>query len=54
LSTAEKQVFTPAAETYFARAIATPRRVGDICLFVQPNPGMPFVVRERLALRRSG
>ncbi len=54
LSTAEKQVFTPAAETYFARAIATPRRVGDICLFVQRNPGMPFVIRERLVLRRSG
>ena len=54
LSAAEKQVFMPAAETYFARAIATPRRVGDICLFVQPNPGMPFVIRERLVLRRSG
>ena len=39
LSAAEKQLFMPAAETYFARAIATPRRVTDICLFVQPGPG---------------
>jgi len=51
LNAAEKQLFMPAAETYFARAIATPRRVGDICLFVQPWPGAPFVIRERLTLR---
>ena len=51
LSAAEKQVFMPAAEAYFARAIATPRRVKDICLFVQPVPGAPFVIRERLPLR---
>jgi putative phosphonate metabolism protein len=51
LSAAEKQVFTPAAETYFARAIGTRRRVSDICLFVQPAPGAPFVIRERLTLR---
>ena len=38
LSAAEKHVFMPAAEAYFARAIATPRRVKDICLFVQPVP----------------
>jgi putative phosphonate metabolism protein len=51
LSAAEKQVFMPAAEAYFARAIATPRRVKDICLFVQPVPGAAFVIRERLPLR---
>jgi hypothetical protein len=51
LSAAEKQVFRPAAEDWFARAIATPRRVGDICLFVQPAPGAPFVIRQRLTLR---
>jgi putative phosphonate metabolism protein len=51
LSAIEKQVFMPAAEVYFARAIATPRRVDDICLFVQPAPGAPFVIRERLPLR---
>ena len=53
LSAAEKQLFMPAAETYFARAIAAPRRVTDICLFVQPAPGAPFVIEERLKLRGS-
>jgi putative phosphonate metabolism protein len=51
LSGDEKQVFMPAAEAWFARAIATSRRVSDICLFVQPSPGTPFVIRERLTLR---
>ncbi len=51
LSDAEKRVFMPAAELHLARAIATPRRVEDICLFVQPAPGAPFVIRERLPLR---
>jgi putative phosphonate metabolism protein len=51
LSVSEKQVFMPAAEAHLARAIATPRRVSDICLFVQPAPGEPFVIRERLPLR---
>jgi putative phosphonate metabolism protein len=51
LNAQEKRIFMPAAETYFARAIATPRRVADICLFVQPSPGAPFVIRERLSLR---
>ena len=28
-----------------------PRRVTDICLFVQPAPGEPFVIEQRLPLR---
>jgi putative phosphonate metabolism protein len=51
LSAVEKQVFLPAAEAYFARSIAKPRRVSDICLFVQPDSGLPFVIKERLKLR---
>ena len=51
LSAAERRVFIPASEAYFAHAIATPRRVNDICLFVQLAPGAPFVIRERLPLR---
>jgi len=51
LTAAEKLVYLPAAEEYFAGAIARPRRVDDICLFVQPSPGAPFVIRERLTLR---
>lgn len=51
LSADEKRMFMPAAEAHFARAIAMSRRVEDICLFVQPSAGEPFVIRERLKLR---
>lgn len=51
LTAEEKALYQPAAERYFARAIATPRQVSDICLFVQPAPGEPFVIAERLKLR---
>jgi putative phosphonate metabolism protein len=51
LSVEEKRRYQPAAEAYFARAIAAPRRVTDICLFVQPSPGAPFVIERRLKLR---
>ncbi len=47
----EKRRYQPAAESYVAPAIATPRRVTDICLFVQPAPDAPFVIRQRLKLR---
>jgi putative phosphonate metabolism protein len=51
LTVEEKRVYQPAAEHWFARAIALPRRVSDICLFVQRAPGAPFVIAERLRLR---
>jgi len=51
LNAAEKAVYQPAAERYFAGAVALPRQVTDICLFVQPTPGAPFVIAERLKLR---
>jgi len=50
LSLVEKAVFLPSAERHFARAIAVPRRVEDICLFVQESAGAPFVVAQRLPL----
>jgi putative phosphonate metabolism protein len=50
LSAAEKALYLPVTERYFARAIAVPRRVEDICLFVQDTAGAPFVVVERLPL----
>ena len=50
LTTTEKAVFQPAAERYFTRPLLLPRRVADICLFVQPTPGAPFVIKERLPL----
>ncbi len=51
LTAEEKALYQPAAEQYFARAIAIPRQVSDICLFVQPASGEPFVIAERLKLR---
>jgi len=51
LNADEKRVFMPAAETFFESAIAVPRRVSDICLFVQPAPGAPFVIKDHLMLR---
>lgn len=51
LTADEKRVFMPAAEAYFAGAVAVPRRVEDICLFVQSGPGEPFVIRQRVKLR---
>ncbi len=51
LSPEEKRVFMPAAEGWFARAMVAPRQVCEICLFVQPSPGAPFVIRERVPLR---
>jgi putative phosphonate metabolism protein len=51
LSAEEKRVFMPAVEVHLARAIGLARRVTDICLFVQPAPGEPFVIEERLKLR---
>jgi len=51
LDATEKQRLMPAVAAYFAQATACPRRVGDICLFVQPAPGVPFVIRQRLPLR---
>jgi putative phosphonate metabolism protein len=51
LSTEEKRVYLAAAEAWLAPAIAATRRVTDMCLFVQPAPGEPFVIRERLKLR---
>jgi hypothetical protein len=51
LTAEEKLLYQPAAERQFERAIATPRRVTDICLFVQSAPGEPFVIGQRLKLR---
>ena len=50
LSEAEHALWRPRAKAHFAAALALPRRVGDLCLFVQPAPGEPFVIAERLPL----
>jgi hypothetical protein len=51
LGVEEKARFQSAAEAYFARALSVPRRVADICLFVQAAPDAPFVIAERFPLR---
>jgi hypothetical protein len=51
LSPEEARIFRPAAENYIAPALSVPRRVSDVCLFVQPAPEKPFILTCRLALR---
>jgi putative phosphonate metabolism protein len=51
LTAAEHAIYRPAAEAFVAEAVAQPRRVVDICLFVQAAPGAPFILRERVPLR---
>ena len=50
LAADEHAVWRPAAEQFFAAAIAAPRRVTDICLFTQSAPGAPFVIAARIPL----
>jgi putative phosphonate metabolism protein len=51
LSDSEKATILPAAESWFAPALAVPHRVEDICLFTQATPGVPFILRQRVKLR---
>lgn len=51
LSEAEKAIFLPAAQAWFAPALSVPRRVADICLFTQVMPGAAFILAERIRLR---
>jgi putative phosphonate metabolism protein len=51
LTLAEKAIYQPAAEAYFAGALKQPRTVSDICLFTQSAPGAPFKIAERFPLR---
>ena len=50
LTASERAIYFPAAEAHFAELLATPRRVADICLFVQPAAGAGFVLAERVPL----
>jgi putative phosphonate metabolism protein len=51
LSPDEHRVWRPAAEEFFAASAAAARRVTDICLFIQPEPGAPFAIAARVPLR---
>lgn len=50
LAPPEHDLYRPAAEAYFAAALAQPRRVRDLCLFTQADPEAPFVLAQRLPL----
>ena len=47
----ERAFYQPAAERHLAGALLEPRRVTDVCLFIQTAPGDPFVIAARLPLR---
>lgn len=51
LSDAEKARVLPAAQAWFAPALAVDRRVEDICLFTQAGPDAAFTLAERIPLR---
>lgn len=51
LTPAEKSVFMPAAEAWFAPALSVRRVVQDICLFTQAASGTAFTLAERVRLR---
>jgi hypothetical protein len=51
LTLPELLVYRPAAEAFFTDTLRHPRRVIDLCLYVQPADGKPFTLAERLPLR---
>jgi putative phosphonate metabolism protein len=53
LAPAELDRFQPAAEAHFAASLALPRRVQDLALFIEDEPGAPFRLERRLPLRGS-
>lgn len=52
LSAEEHEIWRPAAERYFEKAVCMPRVVVDICLFTQTDAAAPFTIAERVPLRR--
>jgi hypothetical protein len=50
LDEAEQARWRPRAQAHFAAALALPRHVVDLCLFVQATPDEPFALAERIPL----
>jgi hypothetical protein len=50
LSADEHRTWRPAAERFFTEAVRVTRMVEDVCLFVQAEPGAPFVIAARVPL----
>ncbi|MEO3473754.1 DUF1045 domain-containing protein [Roseomonas sp. CAU 1739] len=51
LGAEEKAVLMPAVTAFLGEAPGRTRRVSAVSLFVQPAPGAPFTIAERLPLR---
>ncbi|MBR0681644.1 DUF1045 domain-containing protein [Roseomonas eburnea] len=47
----EKAAILPAVTAHLGETPGVPRRVAAISIFVQPEPGAPFTIAERLPLR---
>jgi hypothetical protein len=50
LTAEERVVVEPALAAHLGDAPALPRRVTELCLFTQAEPGAPFLIAERLPL----
>ncbi len=50
LSAEEHAIFRPAAESHLVPALRQTRRVEDICLFTQSEPGAAFILADRVPL----
>jgi putative phosphonate metabolism protein len=48
LNAAEQDFWQPRAAAHFAAALSQPRMVQDLCVFIEPAPGQPFKLVERL------
>lgn len=46
----QQALYRPRAEALFAETLRAPRRVTDVCLFVQESDDAPFLLAERLPL----
>jgi hypothetical protein len=51
LNATEKAIFQPAAMEFFADVVKLTRRVTELCLFTQAEPGAAFTIAERIPLR---
>jgi len=49
----EATLFRPAAAAHFRDVLETPRRVHEVCLFVQPEAGASFRLARRLPLGQA-
>jgi len=54
LSPPEQTFWRAAAEAHFTAALREPREGGELSLFIEPQPGAPFRIAERIGFHLSG